>query len=173
MSEVADIFKIIVDKVGFKTVLFSLIVAILFYKLYLSDWLWGIVVFGICYFLVCIISYTSKRINRYIASANEKLKIKQERQNHYYRMSLIYNSLPDYMQKALILLYQLPCQTYYNVRVLNNFPSQITIYSVCMRIEEEYQLITVRKNFQSYIIEIDEIFCDVLNDSIHAQSTTK
>lgn len=165
MSEVVDVLKIAFDKIGFKSALFSLIAAIIFYKLCLSDWLWSIVVFGASYFTICLTSYIGKQINRHIVSSKEKSEFERERQSRYYEMSLIYSSLPEYMQKMLITLYQLPYQTYVNVRVLNDFPAQTPIYNVCRKIEEEHQLIRIKRNFQSYIININEVFCDVLKDN--------
>ena len=61
MSELSDVLKVIIEKGGFKTFLFSVAVAIISQKLWLNDWLWSVVVFCGCFLLVSFIVWVKSR----------------------------------------------------------------------------------------------------------------
>ena len=166
MAEFTDLLKVIIEKVGFKTFLFSVAVTIVTNKLWLNDWQWSIVVFCGCYILVSFIVWLCKLIKcKCELTEYERKKSKElvESQNaEYKRMCIIYDSFPQMTQQRLIELYKLPQQTYSNVRILNDMPNQHSILQACSNVCLKYQVIGVKESLGSYIITIKSEFCDVL-----------
>ena len=170
MSEVGDIVKIMIEKGGFKTFLASILGAILFYKLILDDWLWSVVVLCSCYLLFSFIVYVKDAIEHKIELSKKKSKnveeLKQDRIARYNRLCIVYNSLPKMTQQRLYELYKLPQQTYSNVRILNDFPRQRDLLSMCCDVSHKYHIIGVEESMGSSIITIEDIFCEVLAEHI-------
>lgn len=166
MSEFSDVIKVIIDKGGFKTFLFSVAVALISQKLWLNDWLWSVVVFCGCFLLVSFIVWICEWARNKYESAvyeDEKKKAAEEaRDSQYNRFCIIYNSLPPLTQQRLIELYKLPQETYSNVRILNNMPYQYPILQVCYDMSQKYQVIDVEESVGSPIITIEGVFYNVL-----------
>lgn len=170
MSELSDVLKVIIEKGGFKTFLASILGAILFYKLILDDWLWSVVVLCSCYLLFSFVIYIKDVIKNKIELSKKKSKKveerKQDRITRYKRLCIVYNSLPKMMQQRLIELYKLPQQTYTNVRILNDFPRQSELLSMCYEISLKHYVIGVEESIRSSIITIEDVFCDVLAEHL-------
>lgn len=170
MSEFSDILKVIIDKGGFKTFLFSVAVAIISQKLWLNDWLWSVVVFCGCFLLVSFIVWIYEKISKYYESKayerRKALEAKAMRDAQYNRRSIIYKSLPQMTQQTLVELYKLPQQDLPNVRILNNLRYQSNILQVCRNVQLKHNIINVEENYGSYIIHIEDVFCEVLAEHI-------
>lgn len=170
MSEFSDVLKVIIEKGGFKTFLASILGAILFYKLILDDWLWSVVVLCSCYLFFSFVIYIKDVIKNKIELNKKKSKkveeLKQDRITRYNRLCIVYNSLPKMMQQRLIELYKLPQQTYTNVRILNDFPRQSELLSMCYEISHKHYVIGVEESIRSSIITIEDVFCDVLAEHL-------
>ncbi len=172
MSEFSDVIKVIIDKGGFKTFLFSVAVAIISQKLWLNDWLWSVVVFCGCFLLVSFIVWICEWARNKYKSAvyeDEKKKAAEEaRDSQYNRFCIIYNSLPPLTQQRLIELYKLPTQVYSNVRILNDMYAHCNILQACRNLQlKDHTMIVVEENFgTTYTIHINELFCKVLAEHI-------
>lgn len=166
MSEFVDLFKVIIEKGGFKTFLFSVSIAIVSNKLWLNDWLWAIVIFCGCYLFVSFIVWLYKFVkSKCELTAYEKKKTKElvkEQDARYKRLCIIYDSLPKMTQQRLVELYKLPQQTYSNVRILSNMPYQHPILQACYNMAQKHYAIGVEESLGSYIITIESEFCDIL-----------
>ncbi|MBQ7855198.1 MAG: hypothetical protein IJ352_09310 [Muribaculaceae bacterium] len=163
MSEFSDFIKAIIDKVGFKTFLFSSVIAILSYKLWLYDWIWATAVFGVSYLITYGISQLYKSIVQYIKKANEEKKYKGIRYDNFCH---IFNSLNSKAQHQLIDLYRLPQQKNSTVRILrDNIPGHDEILKGCQNIRyiyHDYYMMDIERGFGSHIITIDDVLCEVL-----------
>lgn len=170
MADFVDLCKVIIEKGGFKTFLFSVAVAIVSYKLWLNDWLWSVVVFCGCFLLVSFIVWIYEKINKYCESKayerRKAMETKAMRDAQYNRWSIIYKSLPKMTQQRLYELYKLPQQNYSNVRIINNVIQQNDILQACRNIQLKHHVISVEESIGSYIIHIEDIFCDVLAEHI-------
>ena len=172
MSEFSDVIKVIIDKGGFKTFLFSVAVAIISQKLWLNDWLWSVVVFCGCFLLVSFIVWICEWARNKYESAvyeDEKKKAAEEaRDSQYNRFCIIYNSLPPLTQQRLIELYKLPTQVYSNVRILNDMYAHCNILQACRNLQlKDHTMINVEDNFgTTYTIYINDVFCKVLAEHI-------
>lgn len=162
MSEFSDVLEVIIEKGGFKTLLASILGAISFYKLILDDWLWSVVVLCSCYLLFSFVIYIKDVIENKIELNKRDEELKQNRIIRYNRLCIVYNSLPKITQQRLVELYKLPQQTYSNVRILNDFPRQSEILSMCYEVSRIHHIIGVEESMRSSIITIEDVFCDVL-----------
>ena len=170
MSEVGDIVKILIEKGGFKTLLASILGAILFYKLILDDWLWALGILCGCYLLFSFFIYIKDliKIKREVVQkkTKETKKLEQEKIDRYNRLCIVYNSLPQRTKQTLIKLYKLPQQNDSNVRIINNVIQQNDILQACRNVQLKHHVISVEESIGSYIIHIEDIFCDVLAEHI-------
>ena len=162
MSEFSDVIKVIIDKGGFKTFLFSVAVAIISQKLWLNDWLWSVVVFCGCFLLVSFIVWVKSRYDSAVYEDKKEKQAEEAKAAQYKRLCIVYDSLNDITKQRLIELYKLPKQTYSNVRILNNMPYQYPILQVCYDMSQKYQVIDVEESVGSPIITIEGVFYDVL-----------
>lgn len=162
MSEFSDILKVIIDKGGFKTFLFSVAVAIISQKLWLNDWLWSVVVFCGCFLLVSFIVWVKSRYDSAVYEDKKEKQAEEAKAAQYKRLCIVYDSLNDITKQRLIELYKLPKQTYSNVRILNNMPYQYPILQVCYDMSQKYQVIDVEESVGSPIITIEGVFYNVL-----------
>lgn len=162
MSEFSDILKVIIDKGGFKTFLFSVAVAIISQKLWLNDWLWSVVVFCGCFLLVSFIVWVKSRYDSAVYEDKKEKQAEEAKAAQYKRLCIVYDSLNDITKQRLIELYRLPKQTYSNVRILNNMPYQYPILQVCYDMSQKYQVIDVEESVGSPIITIEGVFYNVL-----------
>ena len=166
MSEFSDVIKVIIDKGGFKTFLFSVAVAIISQKLWLNDWLWSVVVFCGCFLLVSFIVWVKSRYDSAVYEDKKEKQAEEARIAQYKRFCIVYNSLTPMTQQNLIELYKLPMQGYSNVRILNDFPRQSDLLRMCYEISHKYHIIGVEESMGSSIITIEGIFCEVLAEHI-------
>lgn len=162
MSEFSDVIKVIIDKGGFKTFLFSVAVAIISQKLWLNDWLWSVVVFCGCFLLVSFIVWVKSRYDSAVYKDEKEKQAEEAKATQYKRLCIIYDSLNNMTKQRLNELYKLPQQTYSNVRILNNMPYQHPILQVCCDMLHKYQAIAVEEGLGSYIITIDSEFYNIL-----------
>ena len=162
MADFVDLCKVIIEKGGFKTFLFSVAVAIVSYKLWLNDWLWSVVVFCGCFLLVSLLAWAKSRHISSVYEAKKKKQEEEEKAAQYKRLCVVYDSLDKMTKQRLIELYKLPQQTYSNVRILNNMPYQQPILQVCCDMLHKYQAIAVDEGLGSYIITIDSEFYKIL-----------
>lgn len=162
MSEFSDVIKVIIDKGGFKTFLFSVAVAIISQKLWLNDWLWSVVVFCGCFLLVSFIVWVKSRYDSAVYEDKKEKQAEEAKATQYKRLCIIYDSLNNMTKQRLNELYKLPQQTYSNVRILNNMPYQHPILQVCCDMLHKYQAIAVEEGLGSYIITIDSEFYKIL-----------
>jgi hypothetical protein len=166
MSEFSDVIKVIIDKGGFKTFLFSVAVAIISQKLWLNDWLWSVVVFCGCFLLVSFIVWVKSRYDSAVYEDKKEKQAEEAKAAQYKRLCIVYDSLNDITKQRLIELYKLPQQTYSNVRTLNNMPYQHPILQVCCDMLHKYHIIDVEEGIGTYIITINSEFCKVLAEHI-------
>lgn len=162
MSEFSDVIKVIIDKGGFKTFLFSVAVAIISQKLWLNDWLWSVVVFCGCFLLVSFIVWVKSRYDSAVYEDKKEKQAEEAKAARHKKLCIVYDSLNDITKQRLIELYKLPKQTYSNVRILNNMPYQYPILQVCYDMSQKYQVIDVEESVGSPIITIEGVFYNVL-----------
>lgn len=166
MSEFVDLFKVIIEKGGFKTFLFSVAIAIVSNKLWLNDWLWAIVVFCSCYLLtyliLCVFHHLKKKYDKYVKTKNMIEENKRYREEQIKKINLIFNSLDENTKEALRELYSLPEQEFANKRILNHSQCN-SIFSRCCRLDK-YHFFKIEKCCDSYIVTIDIIFYDVIGE---------
>jgi hypothetical protein len=168
MSEFSDVIKVIIDKGGFKTFLFSVAVAIISQKLWLNDWLWSVVVFCGCFLLVSFIVWVKSRYDSAVYEDKKEKQAEEARIAQYKRFCIVYNSLTPMTQQNLIELYKLPMQGYSNVRILNDMYAHCNILQSCRNLQlKDHTMIKVEDNFgTTYTIYINDVFCKVLAEHI-------
>ena len=162
MADFVDLCKVIIEKGGFKTFLFSVAVAIVSYKLWLNDWLWSVVVFCGCFLLVSFIVWVKNRYDSAVYEDEKEKQAEEAKNAQHKRLCIIYDSLNDMTKQKLIELYKLPQQTYTNVRILDNMSYQYPILQVCYVISQKYQVINVEEGIGSPVIYIDSEFYKIL-----------
>ena len=155
MSVISDLIKTLIEKSDFKTFLLSLAVSVLAKKLFALDWMWTIIVFCACYLVKYLLIWVKSKCVVIHTSCRERNDLRK-------RFCVIYASLPLSTKQALIELYNLPIQNFSNVRILNNFPEQQKIFQECNRVQDKLHLLTVERSIDSFIIKIDDVFCEVL-----------
>ena len=101
MSEFSDVIKVIIDKGGFKTFLFSVAVAIISQKLWLNDWLWSVVVFCGCFLLVSFIVWVKSRYDSAVYEDKKEKQAEEAKATQYKRLCIIYDSLNNMTKQRL------------------------------------------------------------------------
>ena len=170
MSEVADFIKVIIEKTGFKTFLCSIAVSLTADKLWINDWVWSIVVFCCCYLFISFAIWLYESCITKCKEAEEKARktkeAKEKEEIRKKRLCVIYNSLPTEIKQDLKNLYKLSPQTLSNVRILDCFPYQDRLLCSCNQVEKQHHVISVEKGINSYIITIEESFCEILAEHV-------
>lgn len=161
MADWDKVINAIIAKVGFTYAVIATVTSIIFYKLFLTDVLWAIVVGCSTYFMLLCIAKLVKLIKKIFVCYKEYRC--RELQCLWF-----YNTLSDGMKASLLSLCKLPHYGHKYSRIIsenNNQNAQI-IYD-CKYIQrntKDYNLITVSQGLDSdrYTIIFDECLYDVI-----------
>lgn len=165
-----DLCKLFIEKGGYSAFLVSAILALLA-KIFVFDWEKSFLVFFCSLFLFYILSHLKNVCSSYCN--NKKKQQKQHRENilkqdrRYKNLCVVYSSLSENDKQKLIELYKLPEETYRNVRIVKY--NQHEIRQICYTIASNYsahQIIGIEEGAGSYIITIDDLFCDILDKHV-------
>ena len=151
----------IIERIGFISAVIATIASIIFYKLFVADLLWTIVVGCTTYIIVLCIVKLVKFFQRCFTLYNE---CRSRRLQSYW----FYETLPDSVKTSLYELYKMPQKQHKYCRIVAedcDINRQI-IYD-CKYIQrntEDYDFIIVSKGLGSdrYTIIIDEFLYDVI-----------
>lgn len=176
MSEISDIFKVVIEKTGFKTLIFSIAVSLTANKLWINDWVWTIVLFCITHLMTNLIiwvsEYVKKRYCDYLIKIDLQQKIEKQNADNKSRMSTVFNSLPEEIKEDLIQLYKLPQEEHSNIRILKTTSVEnARILNSCYNVLYKHYVLNIEESINSYIITIDEQLCGVIAE--HITTTSK
>ena len=176
MSDISEVIKVIIEKTGFKTLIFAIAVSLTANKLWINDWVWTIVLFCITYLMTNLIiwvsEYVKKRYCDYLIKIDLQQKIEKQNADNKSRMSTVFNSLPEEIKEDLIQLYKLPQEELSNIRILTTTSIENTrILNSCYNVRYKHYLLNIEESINSYIITIDEQLCSVIAE--HITTTSK
>ena len=161
MEDWVKFVNAIIERIGFISAVIATITSIIFYKLFVADLLWTIVVGCTTYIIVLCIVKLVRFFKRCFA-------IYKECRNNHLQCYWFYETLPDSVKTSLRELYKMPQKQHKYCRIVAedcDINRQI-IYD-CKYIQrntENYDFIIVSKGLGSdrYAIIIDEFLYDVI-----------
>lgn len=161
MEDWVKFVNAIIERIGFISAVIATIASIIFYKLFVADLLWTIVVGCTTYIIVLCIVKLVKFFKRCFTLYNE---CRSRRLQSYW----FYETLPDSVKASLYELYKMPQKQHKYCRIVAedcDINRQI-IYD-CKYIQrhtEDYNFIIISEGLGSdrYTIIIDEFLYDVI-----------
>jgi hypothetical protein len=162
MEDWVKFVSAIIERIGFVSAVIATIASIIFYKLFVADLLWTIVVGCTTYIIVICIVKLVKFFKRCFA-------IYKECRNNHLQCYWFYETLPDSVKTSLYELYKMPQKQHKYCRIVAedcDINRQI-IYD-CKYIQrhtEDYNVIIISEglgNSDRYTIIIDEFLYDVI-----------